>query len=81
MCVSFLPVTLCFILYKGSNKYLATCQEQFFWYLHIKVYVHIGMVFILHGQGHFGFYDKEGGQEEEQEEEKQIQFRRSNAHL
>lgn len=30
MCSSYLPVTFYFILYKGSNKYLATCQKQFF---------------------------------------------------
>lgn len=74
MCSSYLPVTFCFILCKGSNKYVATCQKQFFWYLHRKMYVIIGVIFTLHGQGHFGFYDDGGGRRG-----KKIQLRRSDA--
>lgn len=61
MSSSYLPVTFCFILYKGINKYLATRQKQFFFYLHQKMYVLVGMVFTSGGQGHFGFYE-EGGE-------------------
>lgn len=43
------------------------------------MYVIIGIVFTLRGQGRLGVYDGGGGQEEE--EEKKIQFRRSDADL
>lgn len=71
MCSSYIPVTLCSILCKGSNKYLATCQKQFFWYLHRKMSVNIGGVFTLCGQGHLSFCEeRERGQEEEEKEGK-----------
>lgn len=46
---------------------MATCQKQFFGYLHGKMYVIIGIVFTLRAQGHLGVYDGGGGQEEEEE--------------
>lgn len=65
---SYLPVTFCFILCKGSNKYLAICQKQFFWYLCQNLYVIVGVVFTLCGQGHFVFMMKEGGEGQGEEE-------------
>lgn len=78
MCSSYLLVTFYFILYKGSNKYLATCQKQFFCYFTKNIYV-FGVVFTSGGQGHFGFYEKGG--EGQEEEEGEMQLRRSDAAL